>query len=324
MPCSYRKAAQAEQKLEKANVNALYQKSLRENPQLASNPLSRWQQKQAIKKEYAAAKRAGQAAGNTASTAKKTGKAAKTVKEKAQEAGAFVMRHKKGFLIAGAIFLLVCMLLNIMSSCSVLSQGIGSAISGTTYPSDDPELVAVEADYAAKEAALQAEIYNIESSHPGYDEYRYDLATKERMEHFSQLQREKAKKPAQLDEQAAEECRRVLSAFFAEMTEWERYMEQAGFEDAEAVPRLLAIWEKYVSEKPRPGYRPLGLSYSAQGTYNGEEFLDAEQITKNKLYIYTREKNTGFDRRFLMKRVGDGWKIDAVQERLDGWQRIGL
>ena len=148
--------------------------------------------------------------------------------------------------------------------------------------------------------------------------------TQEQMGHFSQLQREKAKKPAQLDEQAAAECRRVLSAFFAEMTEWERYMEQAGFEDAEAVPRLLAIWEKYVSEKPRPGYRPLGLSYSAQGTYNGEEFLDAEQITKNKLYIYTREKATGFDRRFLMKRVGEGWKIDAVQERLDGWQRIEL
>ncbi|MBS7226382.1 MAG: hypothetical protein KH050_13825 [Clostridiaceae bacterium] len=148
--------------------------------------------------------------------------------------------------------------------------------------------------------------------------------TKEQMEYFSQLQREKAKKPIQLDEQAAAECRRVLSAFFAEMTQWEQYMEQAGFEDAEAVPRLLAIWEKYVSEKPRPGYRPLGLSYSAQGTYNGEEFLDAEQITKNRLYIYTREKNTGFDRRFLMKRVGDGWRIDAVQERLDGWQRTGL
>ena len=148
--------------------------------------------------------------------------------------------------------------------------------------------------------------------------------TKEQMEHFSQLQREKAKKSAQLDEQAAAKCRRVLSSFFAEMTEWERYMEQAGFEDAEAVPRLLAIWEKYVSETPRPGYRPLGLSYSPQGTYNGEEFLDAEQITKNKFYIYTREINTGFDRRFLMKRVGEGWKIDAVQERLDGWQRTGL
>ena len=87
---------------------------------------------------------------------------------------------------------------------------------------------------------------------------------------------------------------------------------------------LLVIWEKYVSEKPRPGYRPLGLSYSAQGTYKEEEFLDAEQITRNKLYIYTWEKNTGFDRRFLMKRVGDDWKINAVQERLDGWQRTGL
>ena len=148
--------------------------------------------------------------------------------------------------------------------------------------------------------------------------------TQEQMEHFSQLQREKAKKPVQLDEQAASECRNVLSAFFAEMTEWEQYMDQVGFEDAEAVPRLLAIWEKYVSEKPRPGYRPLGLSYSAQGTYKGEQFLDAEQITRNKLYIYTREENIGFDRRFLMKRVGEGWRIDGLQERLNGWQRTGL
>ena len=168
----YRKAAQAEQKLEKANVNALYQKSLRENPQLTSNPFSRWQQKQTIKKEYAAAKRAGNTAGGTAKTASKT---AKTAKEKAQQAGAFIMRHKKGFLLVSAIFLLICLLLNTMSSCSMMAQSIGSAISGSTYPSDDPELVAVEADYAARETALQAEIDNIESSHPGYDEYRYDL-----------------------------------------------------------------------------------------------------------------------------------------------------
>ena len=171
----YRKAAQAERKLEKANVNALYQKSLQENPQLTSNPLSRWQQKQQIKKQYAAAKRAAQSGGSAAGAAQKTGKAAKTVKEKAQQAGAYVMRHKKGFGIVLAIFLLVCLLLNTMSSCSMMAQSIGSMISGTTYPSDDPELVVVEADYAAKEAALQAEIDNIESSHPGYDEYRYDL-----------------------------------------------------------------------------------------------------------------------------------------------------
>ena len=171
-PC--RKAAKAEQKLEKANVNVLYQKSLRENPQFASNPLSRWQQKQAIKKEYAAAKRAGQTAGNTASAAQKTGKAAKTVKEKAHQAGAFVMRHKKGFGIVLALFLVVCLLMNTVSSCSMMAQSIGSVVTGSTYPSDDPELLAVEADYAAKEAELQSEIDNIESSHPGYHEYRYD------------------------------------------------------------------------------------------------------------------------------------------------------
>ena len=171
----YRKAAQAEKKLEKANVNALYQKSLQENPQLASNPFSRWQQKRTIKKQYAAAKRAGQSAGSAAKTAEATGKAAKAAKEKAQQAGAFVMRHKRGFILVGVIFLIVCLLLNTMSSCSMMAQSIGSVVSGTTYPSDDPEMVAVEADYAAKEAALQAEIDGIESSHPGYDEYRYDL-----------------------------------------------------------------------------------------------------------------------------------------------------
>ena len=171
----YRKAAQAERKLEKANIEALFQKSVYENPAAASNPLSRWQQKQQIKKQYAAAKRAAQSGGSAAGAAQKTGKAAKTVKEKAQQAGAYVMRHKKGFGIVLAIFLLVCLLLNTMSSCSMMAQSIGSMISSTTYPSDDPELVAVEADYAAKEAALQAEIDNIESSHPGYDEYRYDL-----------------------------------------------------------------------------------------------------------------------------------------------------
>ena len=171
----YRKAAQAERKLEKANIEALFQKSVYENPAAASNPLSRWHQKQQIKKQYAAAKRAAQSGGSAAGAAQKTGKAAKTVKEKAQQAGAYVMRHKKGFGIALGLFLIVCLLLNTMSSCSMMAQSIGSMISGTTYPSDDPELVAVEANYAAKEAALQAEIDNIESSHPGYDEYRYDL-----------------------------------------------------------------------------------------------------------------------------------------------------
>lgn len=171
----YRKAAQAERQLEKANISVLYQKALQENPQFASNPFSRWQQKQAIKKQYAAAKRAGQTVNSTAQTASKAGKTAKAVQEKTKQAGEFIAHHKKGFAMVGALFLLVCFLMNTTSSCSMMAQGIGSVLSGTTYPSDDSDLLAVEADYAAKEADLQAEIDNIESSHPGYDEYRYDL-----------------------------------------------------------------------------------------------------------------------------------------------------
>ena len=169
----YRAAIRAEKKLEQANIDALQKKAEIDRP--TSNPVSKWQQKQAIKKQYAAAKHAGQTAGNTAQAASKTGKAARTVKEKAQQAGAFVMRHKKGFLMAGVLFLITCMLMNTMSSCSMMAQSIGSVLSGTTYPSDDPEMLAVEADYAAREVQLQEEIDNIESSHPGYDEYRYDL-----------------------------------------------------------------------------------------------------------------------------------------------------
>ena len=101
-------------------------------------------------------------------------------------------------------------------------------------------------------------------------------------------------------------------------------MARAELEDAGAVSCLRAIWETYVSEKPRPGYRPLCLSYNPQGTYQGETFLDAEQVTRNRLYIYTRENIMGLERRFLMKRVDEGWKIEAVQERLDGWQRAEL
>ena len=140
----YRKAAQAERRLGKANVNALYQKSLRENPQLASNPISRWQQKQQIKKQYAVAKRASSFGSGTASQA---GKAARTATDKARQAGAFVLRHKRGFGIVLALFVVVCMLLNTLSSCSMMAQNIGSAVAGSTYPSDDPELVAVEAGY---------------------------------------------------------------------------------------------------------------------------------------------------------------------------------
>lgn len=152
----------------------------------------------------------------------------------------------------------------------------------------------------------------------------FDQFTKEQMENFFKIQRQKAKKSLVLDEKSVNECQIILTKFFEDMTIWEQYVEQVGFENEKVESQLLMIWEKYVSEKLRSGYRPLCLSYNSQGTYKNEEFIDAEHITRNKLYIYTRDKIIGFERRFLMKRVGNSWRIDGLQERLDGWQRVGL
>ena len=171
----YRKAAVAENRLEKANVNALYHKSLRENPQLASNPLSRLRQKQAIKKQYAAAKRAGQTAGTAGKTAGNTARAAKTAAQKGGQAAGFLWRHKKGSLIVIALFLIVCLLLNSLSSCSILLQGGLSGLAGSTYPAKDNDMLGAEDAYAEMEADLQYELDHYESLHSGYDEYHYDL-----------------------------------------------------------------------------------------------------------------------------------------------------
>lgn len=171
----YRKAAIAEHRLEKANVNALYHKSLSENPQLASNPLSRLRQKQAIKKQYAAAKRAGQTAGTAGKTAGNTAKAAKTAAQKGGQATGFLWRHKKGSLIVIALFLIVCLLLNSLSSCSILLQGGLSGLAGSTYPAKDSDMLGAEDAYAEMEADLQYELDHYESLHSGYDEYHYDL-----------------------------------------------------------------------------------------------------------------------------------------------------
>lgn len=164
----YRKAAAAERGLEKANVKALYQKNLHDNPQLASNPLSRWQQKRAVKKQYAAAKRAGQTAQNTAKGAKKAA-------QESKRAASFLWRHKKGFGIAIGIGLVLAFFLNGLSSCSVLFQSGLSGVAASTYPSKDKDMLGAEAAYTAMEAELQYELDHYESLHSGYDEYHYDL-----------------------------------------------------------------------------------------------------------------------------------------------------
>ena len=170
----YRKAAKAEKAAFKANVNFQYHKTLHDNPQLTSNPLSRFWQKRQIKKQYAKAARAGSAKGIRAA-AENTRKAAAKAAEKTRQTVAFVARHPAGVCIAIAALLLIILVFAGLSSCSAMFSGTINGVVGTSYTSEDSDLVAVENSYAAMENELQAEIDNIESTHPGYDEYRYDL-----------------------------------------------------------------------------------------------------------------------------------------------------
>ena len=167
----YRAAIRAEKKLERANLDALQKKAEIDSP--TSNPVSKWQQKQAIKKQYAAAKH-NQAAQTTAKAAENTAKAAKKAAEKAEKAGKYVWEHRRGFAIAAAILLMLAFLLNGLSSCSVIMDGIGSGIAASTYPSQDADMLGAEAQYCEMEAELQRYLDTYESTHD-YDEYHFDL-----------------------------------------------------------------------------------------------------------------------------------------------------
>ena len=167
----YRAAIRAEKKLERANLDALQKKAEIDSP--TSNPVSKWQQKQAIKKQYAAAKH-NQAAQTTAKAAENTAKAAKKAAEKAEKAGKYVWEHRRGFAIAAAILLMLAFLLNGLSSCSVIMDGVGSGIAASTYPSQDADMLGAEAQYCEMEAELQRYLDTYESTHD-YDEYHFDL-----------------------------------------------------------------------------------------------------------------------------------------------------
>ncbi|HBY2902556.1 TPA: CHAP domain-containing protein [Clostridioides difficile] len=172
----YRKAAKAEKAAAKANVNFQYHKALHDNPQLTSNPVSRFWQKQQIKRQYAKAAKSGGAKGIKGAV-QNTRRAAAKAAEKTRQAAAFVMRHPAGVLIAIAALLLIIFVFAGLSSCSAMFSGSMNGVIGTSYTSEDSDLVAVENNYAAMENGLQSEIDAIESTHPGFDEYRYDLDT---------------------------------------------------------------------------------------------------------------------------------------------------
>ncbi len=172
----YDKAARLERKSDAANVEALYRRERHNDPSPSSNPISKWRQKQELKKRYMEAKasgRAGASASGAAKGGKKTAEGTKSVVDKGIE---FVKEHPKAILMAGVLGLLIMLIAGMFSSCTAMFAGSGNAVLGTSYTAEDADITGVDADYSAMETALDNQISNIESTHPGYDEYRYDLA----------------------------------------------------------------------------------------------------------------------------------------------------
>ena len=179
----YRAAAKAERKSIAANAEYIYQKSLRDNPELAqavSNPVSRFWQKQKIKRDYArAARAAGQtaqgAAGAATKTAQASAAAAKKAAKESKKGASFLVRHWKGALLIGGVGLMLMLIMGGLQSCTAMFGSAGTGLAATSYLSEDDDMLGAEAAYADLEADLQHELDNYESLHPGYDEYRFDL-----------------------------------------------------------------------------------------------------------------------------------------------------
>ncbi|NGU13158.1 NlpC/P60 family protein [Clostridium perfringens] len=176
---AHAKADKLVEKSDKANVDALYEKFKKDNPDAGSNPFSRWQQKKAIKKEYAAAKAGKNTASTTVSASKgagkATGKAAQGAKNISEKVTEFCTTHSKAILLVlagGLLFMIIC---SMFSSCTAMFQGGAQVVLGTSFTANDEDIIGADNDYKALEAALRNKINNIERTHSGYDEYRYDL-----------------------------------------------------------------------------------------------------------------------------------------------------
>ena len=169
----YKKLERLEKKANKDGVDSIFAERMKSDPQAGSNLFSRWRQKQAIKKEYAAAKAGAAAAENTASGTAKAAQGTVSITEKAFQ---FVQSHSHIIIGIAAVGLLVLVIAGSVSSCSVLINGGGNVVLGTSYTAEDEDLKGVETDYTKLEDKLRKQIDRIETDHPGYDEYRYNLA----------------------------------------------------------------------------------------------------------------------------------------------------
>ena len=169
----YKKLERLEKKANKDAVDSIFAERMKSDPQAGSNLFSRWRQKQAIKKGYAADKAGAAAAENTASGTAKAAQGTVSITEKAFQ---FVQSHSHIIIGIAAVGLLVLVIAGSVSSCSVLINGGGNVVLGTSYTAEDEDLKGAETDYTKLEDKLRKQIDRIETDHPGYDEYRYNLA----------------------------------------------------------------------------------------------------------------------------------------------------
>lgn len=180
---NYKQAVKLEAKADRANIEALYRKRMAENPQAAANPISRWRQKQAVKKEYAALK-AGQASAGTAAAssvsggtaAASAGKAVKGTKDVGTIAANFFKQHSHILIVFGCLALVIFLVAGSLSSCSMLFGGTGNAVVGTSYTAEDEDIRGADEDYSDMEEALRERIREIEEDNPDYDEYDIDMS----------------------------------------------------------------------------------------------------------------------------------------------------
>lgn len=159
----YRAAVRAEKKADAANICVLE----KETQEISKS--SRMQQKQYVKKEYMKAKRSSE---NTAKASEIAARAAADTAEKAKQAVEFVRTHPKGVVIALAIALVLLIFTSLVSSCSVMLEGMLGGVGASTYQSEEEDMLEAEAAYRAMEEELQYTLDNYELLYPGYDEYR--------------------------------------------------------------------------------------------------------------------------------------------------------
>lgn len=169
----YKKVEKLQQQVNQANVNAAYRAAVRDNPELQTNNVKRFVQKQRIKRQYVKEYRKAQKAGSKGSAAAK--KAKDAVSSTGQAVITAIKNHKGGLVVIGALVLLVIMVFSSLSSCSVMMEGAMGSILGTSYTSEDPDILQTESNYTALESGLRNELANIENTYSGYDEYRYDV-----------------------------------------------------------------------------------------------------------------------------------------------------